>query len=157
MHHRFPRLLRSLALRRIGCFGAIPLGFSGLALALSSARIGLQTSTAEAVGGLAVWSVVILIVGNRSAEGWLSLQDHADLYMMAVWLLVQASGQALAAAASLIPDRAWPILLVLSPLPPLAIGTIVRRALFSAEEWPSWRGPVTPRRPVEAGAPGAPT
>ena len=157
MHHRLPRLLRSLALRRLCCFGAILLGYGGLALALSSARIGLQTSAAEAVGGITVWSIVILIVGNRSADGWLSLQDHADLYLMAVFLLVQASGQVLAAAGSLIPDRAWPILLVLSALPPLAIGTIVRRALFSAEEWPSWRGPVTPRRPVKAGAPGAPT
>lgn len=127
---------RTRARQIYGCI-AVLVVFAALAMLLARAPFGLSTSAAQAVSGGLVWSIIVLIVGNRTEGDILTLEDHVDLYRMSAAVLLQVGPQWVAVFASDFQDRAWFVLMMLSMLPCLALATITRRALFSPQEWAS--------------------
>jgi hypothetical protein len=127
--------------RQVGLVIATLVAYFTFMLLLIRAPFGLSTSAAQAVSGGLVWSIIVLIVGNRAEGDFLSVQDHADLYRMSTAVLLQVGPACLVVFPGGLQEPVWLVLMMLSMLPCLALATIGRHALFSAEEWRPRRNP----------------
>ena len=109
--------------------------FAALTVLLIGYPFNLSSSAAQAISGGCVWSIIVLIIGQRAGDKFLRLEDYADLQHASTCMLLNAGASCIFVFAGGLQDRAWFGLMMLSTLPCLAIGTITRRALFSQEEW----------------------